>query len=222
MYALHEPNPLIPSFSPSGGEGARRAVEGDSNRFMVPLHAKKREAPRLRFIDRLIRCAMEVSASLRRPLPALAGVIFLFGHPQTYAAEQYHERWRPQFHFTPERNWMNDPNGMVFFAGEYHLFYQYNPFGDKWGHMSWGHAVSRDLVHWEHLPLALAEADGVMIFSGSAVVDWKNSSGFGQGGTGDVPEGGRDPPDEARGRSEERRVGKECALLCRSRWSPYH
>jgi sucrose-6-phosphate hydrolase SacC (GH32 family) len=149
---------------------------------MVPLHAKKREAPRLRFIDRLIRCAMEVSASLRRPLPALAGVIFLFGHPQTYAAEQYHERWRPQFHFTPERNWMNDPNGMVFFAGEYHLFYQYNPFGDKWGHMSWGHAVSRDLVHWEHLPLALAEADGVMIFSGSAVVDWKNTSGFGKDG----------------------------------------
>src|SRR6266542_115779 len=99
-----------------------------------------------------------------------------------WAADLYREPFRPQFHFTPLRNWMNDPNGLVFYDGEFHLFYQYNPFGDKWGHMSWGHAVSRDLVHWEHLPLALAEEDGVMIFSGSAVVDWSNTSGFGQGG----------------------------------------
>ena len=90
------------------------------------------------------------------------------------------EPFRPAFHFTPEKNWMNDPNGMVYFEGEWHLFYQYNPHGDKWGHMSWGHAVSRDLVRWEHLPLALAEEDGIMIFSGSAVVDWKNTSGFGK------------------------------------------
>ena len=96
--------------------------------------------------------------------------------------QSYGERWRPQFHFTPERNWMNDPNGMVYYEGEWHLFYQYNPFGDRWGHMSWGHAVSVDLVHWEHLPVALPEADNVMIFSGSAVVDWKNTSGFGAEG----------------------------------------
>ncbi|MGA2248172.1 MAG: GH32 C-terminal domain-containing protein [Verrucomicrobiota bacterium] len=94
----------------------------------------------------------------------------------------YSEPFRPQYHFTPEKNWMNDPNGLVYYGGEYHLFYQYNPFGDKWGHMSWGHAVSPDMVHWKHLPLALPEADGVMIFSGSAVVDWDNSSGFGQNG----------------------------------------
>jgi sucrose-6-phosphate hydrolase SacC (GH32 family) len=94
----------------------------------------------------------------------------------------YSEPFRPQYHFTPEKNWMNDPNGLVYYEGEYHLFYQYNPFGDKWGHMSWGHAVSPDLVHWKHLPLALAEENGVMIFSGSAVVDWKNTSGFGQDG----------------------------------------
>ena len=90
------------------------------------------------------------------------------------------EQYRPQFHFTPETNWMNDPNGLVYFMGEYHLFYQHNPFGNKWGHMSWGHAVSEDLVHWQHLPVALSEENDEMIFSGCAVVDWKNTSGFGR------------------------------------------
>ena len=99
----------------------------------------------------------------------------------------YREAFRPQFHFTPEVNWMNDPNGLVYYDGEYHLFYQYNPFGNRWGHMSWGHAVSTDLVHWQHLPVALyeEEQDGrgnVMIFSGCAVVDWNNTSGFGKDG----------------------------------------
>ncbi len=73
---------------------------------------------------------------------------------------------------------MNDPNGMVFYKGEYHLFYQYNPEGQVWGHMSWGHAVSSDMVHWKHLPLAIPEDPNYMIYSGSAVVDWNNSSGL--------------------------------------------
>ena len=91
----------------------------------------------------------------------------------------YDQPWRPQYHFTPLNNFMNDANGTVFYRGEYHLFYQYNPFGKVWGHMSWGHAVSDDLVHWQNLPVAIYEVPGdYMIFSGSAVVDWNNSSGL--------------------------------------------
>jgi len=79
------------------------------------------------------------------------------------------EHYRPIAHFTPAKNWMNDPNGLVWHKGEYHLFYQHNPFGTKWGHMSWGHAVSIDLLNWEHLPVAILEGDDGMIFSGSAI-----------------------------------------------------
>jgi len=95
----------------------------------------------------------------------------------------FQEKYRPQFHYTPERNWMNDPNGLVYHNGKYHLFHQYNPFGNRWGHMSWGHAVSDDLVHWEHKPVAIMEEGNEMIFSGSAVIDHQNSSGFGDGDT---------------------------------------
>lgn len=99
----------------------------------------------------------------------------------------YDELHRPQFHFSPEKNWHNDPNGLVYYAGEYHLFYQYNPFGNEWGYMHWGHAVSKDLVHWEHLPIALfpdndsKDKEFCTAFSGSGLVDHNNLTGLQKG-----------------------------------------
>lgn len=91
----------------------------------------------------------------------------------------YQEQYRPQYHFSPDSMWMNDPNGMVYYQGEYHLFYQHNPFDNVWGPMHWGHAISKDLVHWEHQPIALYPDSLGTIFSGSAVVDRDNTSGLG-------------------------------------------
>ncbi len=92
----------------------------------------------------------------------------------------YKEQYRPRFHFSPAVNWCNDPNGLVYNNGVYHLFYQHNPFGNVWGHMTWAHATSKDLIHWKHLPIAIAEEKDTMIFSGTCVVDKNNTSGFGK------------------------------------------
>ncbi|MEI6218204.1 MAG: glycoside hydrolase family 32 protein [bacterium] len=93
----------------------------------------------------------------------------------------YHEVHRPQFHFSPRKNWTNDPNGLVFYKGEYHMFFQLNAKGINWGPNTWGHAISRDLVHWEQIEDAIKPDAYGWIWSGSAVVDWENTAGLQKG-----------------------------------------
>ena len=95
-------------------------------------------------------------------------------------AQEFKEKYRPQFHFTPKANWMNDPNGMVYHNGIYHLFYQYYPDAKVWGPMHWGHATSKDMISWKEQPIALYPDSLGYIFSGSAVVDKNNTAGFGK------------------------------------------
>jgi fructan beta-fructosidase len=114
---------------------------------------------------------------MKRLLNVLIGILF-FSH---FSYSQSKTRYRPTFHYSPPVNWVNDPNGLVYLDGEYHLFTQYNPYGSKWGHMSWGHAVSKDLQNWKTLPIAMEEYKNVdssktMLFSGCVIVDSLNSS----------------------------------------------
>lgn len=137
-----------------------------------------------------------MSLEIRLRIPLHAGCGLLFAAALVLAAQPIAQQpgaasatpnpaseWQPKLHFYAPPNWINDPNGPIFLNGQYHLFFQTNPSGDQWGHMSWGHATSPDLIHWKQLPLAIPEENGIAIFSGSTVEDRDNTSGLcGQAG----------------------------------------
>lgn len=145
---------------------------------------------------------LQLSRTHRALPPAFAMLLCLLSGVFKEAAAQDKTptpQWRPVYHFTPEKTWTNDPNGLFYLNGTFHLYYQNNPFDNVWGHMSWGHAISKDLVHWKYLPVAIPEVvktdTTISIFSGSAVIDTRNTSGFSKNGaapivaifTGDLP-----------------------------------
>ena len=117
-----------------------------------------------------------------KKLMSILVMLFLLQANLSAQSTMYNEPYRPQIHFSPAAHWMNDPNGMVFNNGIYHLFYQYYPDSTVWGPMHWGHATSTDLIHWTNQPIALYPDSLGYIYSGSAVVDKNNTSGFGKGG----------------------------------------
>ncbi|HEM7890775.1 MULTISPECIES: glycoside hydrolase family 32 protein [Burkholderia] len=130
----------------------------------------------------MISTSFRFSARIARLLLACVACTQVAAAPCHAPADDGTPQWRPALHYTPQRNWMNDPNGLVYDNGRYHLFYQYNPLGNDWGNMSWGHATSTDLVHWHEQPVAMRANATEEIFSGSIVADTLNTSGLGTPG----------------------------------------
>ncbi|TWD57230.1 levanase [Arthrobacter sp. AG367] len=142
------------------------------------MHRKQKGSTRL--LSALTLTGLILTGALAGAGPAIAGKSD--GNPPpgpTTGSTLGQETYRPAYHFSPAKNWMNDPNGMVYHKGIYHLFFQHNPSGNTWGNMSWGHATSTDLVHWQEQPLAISTDTQEDVFSGSVVVDKNNTSGLG-------------------------------------------
>ena len=139
----------------------------------LPTCTESTAQPRGRAV--LSPCSRSRSLSL---VLAFAAMLKITTAPACAIGEQATPQWRPALHYTPQCNWMNDPNGLVYDAGVYHLFYQYNPEGSEWGNMSWGHATSDDLLHWREAPVAMRADDRQQVFSGSIVADASDSSGL--------------------------------------------
>ncbi|MGX5715201.1 GH32 C-terminal domain-containing protein [Arthrobacter sp. MAHUQ-56] len=144
------------------------------------MHRKERRS--IRILSALTLTGSMLAGTLAGGGPAAAGRTDENPAARTTGSALGQEPYRPAYHFSPAKNWMNDPNGMVYHKGVYHLFFQHNPSGNTWGNMSWGHATSRDLVHWQEQPVAIPTDDQEDVFSGSVVVDTSNSSGFGTEG----------------------------------------
>jgi levanase len=144
----------------------------------LKMHRKQKGSTRL--LSALTLTGLILTGALAGAGPAIAGKSD--GNPPpgpTTGSTLGQETYRPAYHFSPAKNWMNDPNGMVYHKGIYHLFFQHNPSGNTWGNMSWGHATSTDLVHWQEQPLAISTDTQEDVFSGSVVVDKNNTSGLG-------------------------------------------
>ena len=170
----------------NGAEKAQVSLFVDGRRvrhFNAELAASEEDVSFWAFFDLRPFQGGQARVAVSGPSPSRVDLI---RQGDSYPGEEvlYQEDWRPRFHFTSQRGWNNDPNGLVYYEGEWHLFYQHNPVGWGWDNMHWGHAVSRDLVHWRELGDALFpwsdDARG-HVFSGGGLIDWKNTSGFGDG-----------------------------------------